>query len=422
MKMVDLSVNVKNVDRKELDYDTFVKRWGKKMLALEGGERVIKDLLPRFNTIGVEEIDNVKICMYDGGPLSGYLGGERHGGYWVNRLEREFAGYIGSRHAIACNSATSGLLLAGMAAGIRPGTVVATTPFTMSATAAMPAFLGAALDFSADIRPDDFTWDWGKPFRYAKTVALIVTNLFGHPAMLQYLRGLCNENYKKIYMIEDNAQAPFAMEHGKYAGTVGHMGVFSFNIHKHLQCGEGGIVVTDDDQLADLLRLYRNHGEMAGGQPGLNLRMTEVTAAIAIAQLAKREQIISERIEIAETLSDAVKDIPGLRAPVVREGCKHVYYAWALTVDDSKDFYLGDNRDLFVDRMAAEGFPMRKGYVEPLYHLPAFEKYATPCPVAEQAHRTIALYENCAYTPTAKQLKQVREAFLKVVDKTPALG
>lgn len=390
----------------------------KSKLAIDGGKPAVDGGLARFNTIGKEEVLAVATTLR-AGPLSGYLGGELTGGLKVEMLEYEFAGAVGSKYAIAVNSATSGLLIACMAAGInRLSHKVFTTPFTMSATVSAPHFLGGQITF-ADITPNTFNLKPNlKAASYHK--AAVITNLFGHPANLAWWKRAGDTHGFNV--IEDNAQAPFAMEHGKYAGTIGHMGVFSFNVHKHLQAGEGGIVVTDDDDLAAKCRLARNHWELAGGGVGLNLRMTEVTAAICLAQLAKREKIIAERIEIAETLTDAVKGLPGLKAPLVREGCKHVYYCWALTVDDSQDFYLGDKRDWFVDAMVAEGVPMSKGYVEPLYHLPAFERFKTSCPNAELAHKTIALYENCAWTPTSRQLKQMKEAFHKVIDNMPKMG
>lgn len=370
---------------------------------------MIGELKP-FNTIGREEAA-AAVTAIRCGPLSGYLGGVRQGGYCVERLENEFAGALGVKRAIAVNSATSGLLIACMAAGIGYGDKVTTTPFSMSATAAVPAFLGANITFQ-DITEDIFDI-WPSMSTFDVPNAVIVTNLFGHPAKLQAWRRLCDDH--RSVLIEDNAQAPFASEYAHYAGTMGHMGVFSFNVHKHLHAGEGGIVVTDDSDLADRLALARNHAEMASPYLGLNLRMTEVTAAIANAQLHKRGRIIAERIEIAETLTDMVKGLPGLTPPIVRDGCRHVYYCWALKID--KD------RKQFVDYMRGRGVPLREGYVDPLYRLPAFQRFARSCPVAEKMHdETLVLYENCAWSPTVKQLKEMGEAFKCAVDITPVSG
>lgn len=376
---------------------------------------IVRSPLKPFNTISREEAA-AAVAAIRCGPLSGYLGGVRRGGFCVEKLEREFADALGVKHAIACNSATSGLLMACMAADVGPGDKVAVPCFTMSATAAAPAFLGARIHF-ADIEDPTFCIN-GHPENF-NGKAVIATNLFGHPALLRNTRAICDTKTRDLkrphFLIEDNAQAPFAAEYAHYAGTVGHMGVFSFNVHKHLQAGEGGIVVTDDSDLADRLALARNHAEMASPYLSLNLRMTEVTAAIALAQLAKREKIITERIEIAETLTAMVRGLPGLTPPVVREGCRHVFYCWALKIDQQRDW--------FVQTMQSFGVPLRAGYVDPLYRLPAFAKYATPCPIAERMHdRELVLYENCAWSPTAEQLTQMGEAFKRAIDMRPDMG
>lgn len=365
-------------------------------LAIDGGKPAVTGTLKPFNTIGREEAK----AAYDAtlkGPLSGYLGGHRTGGYHVERLERAWEEKFNVKHAVSCNSATSGLLLAAMAGGVGPDSVVVTTPFTMSATAAVPAFLGAKVRFD-DIEADTFSlWSDYRGF-------VITTNLFGHPAR-QTLGS---------FVIEDNAHAIYAKDGERYAGTIGDIGVFSTNIHKIIQSGEGGICVTNDAELAVRMRLARNHSEMAGRGPGLNLRMTEVTAAILYQQLLKGPKIVAERIEIAEAMTEMVKDLPGLFPPAVREGCTHSYYIWAL-----KCIW---NRKKFVAAMRAEGVPLSEGYVQPLYHLPAFKTDpvhwgTVHCPIAETMHNSaLVTYENCAVTPTAKQLKQFGEAFRKVND------
>lgn len=354
--------------------------------------------MPYFRTIGYEESEAVAAAIRNG-PLSGYLGGELRGGVHVEALEAEFAALVGSRHAIALNSCTSGLLVACMAVGVGLGTKVVTTPYTMSATAAMPKFLGADVEFG-DIENQTFGLDPSKGCAPFGLSTVIVTNLFGHPARV-------SEIVDDYTVIEDNAQAIFAMEGNKYAGTIGDIGCFSFNVHKHINAGEGGICVTDNDDLADHMRRFRNHAELFDGstQVGLNLRMSEVSAAIVLAQLARREQIISSRVELAEEMTAMVKGIPGLRAPVVREGCKHVYYAWPLLIDH--------DRDWLVQKLNHYGIPMKAGYVEPLYRLPAFKQDAH-CPVVEDVQRKIALFEICTHDPTALQRSMMWDVFRQV--------
>jgi len=369
----------------------------------------VKGDIPRYNTIGRLERVAAMSAMHE--PLSGYLGGELHGGFWVRALEDKWAERFGVTHAIACNSATSGILAACAAIGLDSGDDFAVSTLTMSATAAAPMVLGAYPKFG-DVEDETFCWGWGQPFRYSNTKALIVTNLFGHPAMLRYMKEQCDAEGqmrgKKLWMIEDNAQAPLAMEHDQNAGTVGDIGVFSLNVHKHFQAGEGGVCVTNSTELAMRMRLFINHSELAATRvPGLNLRMTEVTAAIAYAQLARAPELVRGRVDQAERILAAIGDIPGLRKPVVRPGCTHVYYTIPFLVDK--------NRSEIVHALAREGVPLVAGYL-PVNRLPAFQ-YPGPTPVADDLHdRRLFYFENCAWSPTPDQIKQIGSAFQKVFE------
>ena len=196
--------------------------------------------LPAYWTIGQWDRLNVAKAMKR--PLSGYLGGKSGSGYWTTRLADEWCQAFDCWYAIPCNSATSGLLAACMAAEIGEGDTVWVSDYTMSASASCAMLLGANVRL-IDIDPVYFNMGWvlEDPPR-----AIIVTNLFGHPADLIRIRQFCDEH--DIIMIEDNAQAPFARIDGRYTGTIGHIGVFSLNVHKHIQSGEGGVIVTDDPQ------------------------------------------------------------------------------------------------------------------------------------------------------------------------------
>lgn len=357
---------------------------------------IVKGEIPRFSTIGEDELSLASRALL-AGPLSGFLGGELHGGEWVQKLERAWEKKFEAKHSIACNSATSGLLAACASVLVGPQYEVAVPALTMSATAAAPAFLGANIRFT-DVEEDYYciSKDYGVPD------VIITTNLFGQPTATSRLTNLAG-----VSTIEDNAQAIFATNNKKYAGTVADIGVFSLNVHKHLQCGEGGVCVTDDDELAHKMRLFINHGEMAGWA-GLNLRMTEVTAAIAVAQLAKGPEIVLDRVQQARRILDSIGEIDGLIHPAVRKGCTHVYYALAFRV--KKD------RERIVKELNAEGVPVKAGYVEPLYRLPAFAKFKYECPIAERLHdHELMLFENCAYSPTDEQIDQIGQAFRKVM-------
>jgi perosamine synthetase len=355
-----------------------------------------------FKSIGIEEMMEVAEVMSS--PLSGYLAGQERGGARVRALEDAWARTFKVKHAIACNSATSGLMAAAFAVGLRSGDQFICPAMTMSATCAAPMFTGATPIF-CDVRDDDFAaFSTG----YPPPKANFVTNLFGHPAKLRNLRDIAD--MYGTYLIEDNAQSPFAMtdmlSESRYTGTIGYIGVFSLNVHKPIQCGEGGVVTTDDDDLAKRLRNFINHGENAGDRIGLNLRMPEVCAAIALVQLRRGPEIIAGRVKQAEAILAAIRDIPGIRPPITREGCTHVYYAIP--------FLIETKRAAFCAALREQGVPIVEGYVPPLYRLPAFSAFARSCPVAEDLHDWRLFYfENCAYDPTPEQMEQIGDAFQK---------
>ena len=363
--------------------------------------------LPLFNRIYAEyEYQAVAKALRK--PLSGYLGGIHLGGYWVEKLQADAQDLFKVKHATACNSATSGLLAACMAIGIKPGDVVWTSAYTMSATAACAKVLGATI-VCIDIETIRFSIDMNL-FSPTLPKCIIVTNLWGHPAYLQTMRSWCDCN--NVWMIEDNAQSPMAKEGDKYAGTVGHLGVFSFNVHKHIQCGEGGLVVTNDDELNAHVRDAINHGELSNSHHsvGLNLRMTEPTAAIAAIQLSRAKGIIHNRIELALELTDMFSGIAWLRPPIQDIGCEHVYYCWAALVAESK-------RDRLVDRLADMGLPMKKGYSRPIHEIfncPILHSGLRPW-VRRLEDNELISFEVCRWEPDRRQRQVMREIARRAV-------
>ncbi len=361
-------------------------------LVIHGGTPAVTEPVAKFNTIGQEEADAAHGAVL-GGPLSGYLGGERRGGYHVERLEAEWEDMFHVRHAIACNSATSGILIACMAAEVE-GKTVRTTPYTMSGTIAPAKLLGANIIFG-DIDPDSFCL---KPAEEGQPKYItITTNLFGHPS----------EQHMGRFVIEDAAQSILSTKRKKYVDYA-DITVFSGNVHKAVQCGEGGMCVTNNPELADKIRYARNHGELAGSPfPGLNLRLTEVQAAIWYVQLKKSKKIIEQRREIAAHLSEAAEKTQIGDYPTAKTSCVHSYYVWALKV--SAQQWMGK-------ALQAEGVPISIGYGKPLYKLPAFQQ-PIHRKVVESTEKKILIYENCSYTPTTEQLKQFKKAFQKVADR-----
>jgi dTDP-4-amino-4,6-dideoxygalactose transaminase len=359
--------------------------------------------IPKFNAIGHAEKMNLDNAMRH--ALSGYLGGVDGGGYWVEKLSADWCDTFKVKYAIPCNSATSGLLAACMAAGIGPGDTVWAPSYSMSATAACAKVLGATVVF-IDIETTRFSMNMNN-FTKTPPKAIIVTNLFGHPAYLSSMRSWCDST--NTIMIEDNAQSPFAMENGHYAGTIGHIGVWSFNIHKAINAGEGGVVATNDSALSARIQGAINHGELGGTiEAGFNLRMTEPTAAIACAQLAKGPKIIEGRRELALELTDMVKDIPWIIPPVEDVDCRHVYYIWAARVQDNK-------RDVFCQMLSEDGIPIRAGYSPPLNRI--FKSHQS-CAVAQHLEdKELICFEVCGYSPRTQQMKKMRKIIQQTAEK-----
>lgn len=392
-------------------------------LALLGGEPVVRQPIPLFNSIGDDERVAVERVLLSG-RLSGFVGDwgpDFLGGPVVREFEAAWGERFAVPYVVAVNSATSGLVAAVGAARIGPGDEVIVPPFSMSATAIAPLVYGGIPVF-ADIECETFCLDPDsvRAAMTPRTRAIIAVNLFGHPAKLTELRAIADE--RGLILIEDNAQAPLAREDDRYAGSIGHIGVYSLNFHKHIHTGEGGMCVTSDSELALRLQLIRNHGENAvealqlddlTNTLGFNLRMTEMTAAVGVEQLKKIDAMVQKRVQAAEGLSAAVAGLDGITAPTVRAACTHVYYVWALRYDEAR---VGISRERFSAALAAEGIPHGVGYVRPLYLLPLFQRriavgrhgfpftlgapdyQAGSCPVSERLHdKELLLIEICSY-------------------------
>lgn len=411
-------------------------------LALFGGKPVLNAPLKLYRSIGEEERLAVDAVMRSG-HLSGYVGAwcdAFDGGPVVREFESRFAAKFKSRYAVAVNSNTSGMIAALGAAGISPGDEVIVPPTTMSATAMAPLIYGGIPVF-VDIEPDTFCLDIEKVRETItpRTRAILVVNIFGQPAALTELRALADMH--DLVLIEDNAQGPLATQRGRYAGTIGHIGVFSLNYHKHIHTGEGGVCCTDDERLAKRLRMIRNHGENVTDQladadltniVGFNFRLTELQAAVGIAQLDKVDALVAEREEIASTFTRELAHFPGILPPAVRPDCRHVHYVWTARFKEERT---GVPRDVFAKALEAEGVPVSVGYVAPLYLLPLFQKriaigrngfpftltnrsYAKGlCPVAERMHeREFLELLVCSYAFEPHEMRDVLDAFAKVYE------
>ena len=430
-------------------------------LAILGGAPVRQKPFPAYITTGDEEKTAVTRVI-DSGVLSRFLGvwhDDFLGGDEVRKLEDEWAKYFNVKHAIAVNSATSGLFCAVGATGVEPGEEIIVSPYTMSATATAPLIFNAIPVF-ADIEDEYYCLDPDAVEKKitSKTRAIIVVDIFGLPYNAEAINKIAAKY--GLMVIEDCAQAPGAMYKGKYAGTLADIGVYSLNYHKHIHCGEGGIVVTDDDELADKIRLIRNHAEAVVEAKGVsdlinmigfNFRMTEIEASISRCQLMKLNSLNKKRLENCEYLEEGLANIPAISLPKIRDNCSHAYY---LHVCKFNEEISGVGRNIFIRAIKeelpcfnlreTEGVKLGSGYVKPLYMQPIFQKkiaYGSggfpfnlaetaesvnyskgSCPVVERMHyKELFSHEFIVPSMGKNDLNDVVEAFNKVWDNREEL-
>ena len=419
-------------------------------LALLGGKPIRPKPFPAYPVIGEEEKRAVMEVL-DSGQLStfsasrqGFLGGRK-----IQAFEAAFAEYHGVRHAIAVNSATSGLHAALAACEAGPGDEVIVPPYTFTATATAVLHHNAIPVF-ADVDPVTFCMD---PAQLEKAItprtkAVIPVHLLGHPADMDAILAIARRHGLKV--IEDCAQAPGARYKGRLVGTMGDCGVFSFQETKNMATGEGGMVITNDPELAERARMVRNHGEaVIAGEPrkyltsaiGWNYRMTEIEAAIGMVQLKKLDAMNGARHELAAYLLEALSVHAGITCPREAPFIDHVYHVFGMRYDDSA---IGVPRERFIEALIAEGIPMSPGYPRPLYHNPLFQdrlaygKQGCPftchlyggtvsyakglCPVAEDLCARSALWTFVVRPPaTIRDMKDIVAAFEKVLENSASL-
>lgn len=421
-------------------------------LALFGGAKTITTPFARANPIGQEEVEAAK-AVIETGVLSKFLGAwhpDFYGGPKVREFESQAQEFFGVKHAVTVNSWTSGLIAAVGAIGIEPGDEVIVSPWTMCASATA-ILMWNAIPVFADIEPETFCLDPKSveanitPF----TKAILAIDIFGHSADMDAILEIAQRH--KLKVITDTAQAPGGRYMGKVGGTSSDVGGFSLNYHKHIHTGEGGILVTNDDEIAERLRLIRNHAEAVVGPKGetnlsnmigYNFRLGEIEAAIGMEQLKKLDAIVAKRQRAAEQLTAGLTGLPWLRPPIVRPDCTHSYYMYPMVLDVER---LGVSRERILEALTAEGVQgLAAGYAC-LHLLPMYQKkiaygsngfpwtsdickrdvsYAKGiCPVAEELHESTYLgFQICLFELTFDDVERIVVAFRKVWDNMRSLS
>lgn len=416
----------------------------KEKLAILGGEKTIVMPFKRYNHIGIEEVEAVK-SVVESGVLSQFLGAwhpDFYGGPKVKEFERMCEAYFGVKHAVTVNSWTSGLVAAVGAIGIEPGDEVIVTPWTMCASATA-ILQWNAIPVFADIEPETFCLDPASveanitPY----TKAIMAVDIFGHSANMDALMAIAKKYGLKI--ISDTAQAPGTYYKGRLTGTLADVGGYSLNYHKHIHTGEGGILVTNNDSIAEKLRLIRNHAEAVVGPKGEsdlvnmignNFRLGEIECAIGIEQLKKLKDLVAARQRVVELLNNGLRGLPGLRIPKVESDCTHAYYMYPMVLDVE---LLGVTRTAIIKTLEAEGvMGLQAGYAN-LHLLPMYQKkiaygangfpwssnicrrevsYAHGiCPVAEELHeKTYLGFPMCMHELADNEVELIVRAFKKV--------
>ena len=442
-------------------------------LAIHGGAPVRKKPFPAQESIGIEEkkavnavLDTGRLSHFRGSWIPEFLGGPKN-----NELCSAWEKKMRVENSLAVNSCTSALQIACGAIDLKPGDEVIVTPWSMSCSATAPLMYGAIPVF-ADIEKEYFCLDPKSVYEKItdKTRAIIVVDLFGQPYD-PVINAIAKEY--ELYVIEDAAQAIGSRMHTKYAGTLGDIGCFSLTQGKHLTCGEGGMITTDNWDLFMNSALLRNHAEavissmgkdmesdieikslakkiknkfsvspslvsrpLYTEMVGSNLRMPEIEAAITIEQLKKLDRFVATRQDNAHMINRHLAKIPCIRPAEVRQGATHSYYVQAFLFDET---IAGVHRDIFIGAVRAElqggedGRPDKGdeaaiscGYIKPLHLMPLFKNTThwalrgreyghKDCPVAEQLWKNELFCWTLQQLPLGvKEIDDIISAFEKV--------
>jgi dTDP-4-amino-4,6-dideoxygalactose transaminase len=299
------------------------------------------------------------------------------------QFEETFANTFNVKHAIAVSSGTTALHIALLANGVGPGDEVITTPFTFAATVNAILYVGAKPVF-VDIDEETFNMDLSLVEEQItpRTKAILPVHLYGYMCDMDRMQAIAEKYGLKI--IEDACQAVAASYKNKFAGSFG-TGTFSFYATKNLMCGEGGMITTNDDAVAELCRMFRSHGmkrryyhEMLG----YNFRMTDIQAAIGLVQLKRLPEFNEKRRQNAAYFNSRIESVI---TPKVKDGYSHVWHQYTVRINDGRD------RDAAVDQLTAAGIGTGIYYPIPAHQQAPVKKVVgeVSLPVAERMSKEV---------------------------------
>lgn len=353
-----------------------------------------------------EEIDNVVEVLKSGMIAQGPK---------VAEFEKEFASWVGADYGVATNNGTSALHTAMLACGIGEGDEVITTPFTFIATSNAVLYVGAKPVF-VDIDGDTFNIDPNKIEEAItdKTKAIVVVQLYGQSADMDPILEIAKKH--DLIVIEDACQAHGATYKGKKVGSIGDVACFSFYPTKNMTTSEGGMITTSNKDIAEKARIFRAHGSSIKYHHdyiGYNFRMTDIEAAIGLAQLKKVDKFDDLRIKNAAYLDNGLKDVKGITTPVVAKGCRHVYHQYTIKVE-------GD-RDKWIDFLTEKGIGSGIYYPIPLYNQKVYKNlgYNQSLPVTDEIVKkviSIPVHPSLSKDDLDEIIKVLKEASDKFVN------
>jgi perosamine synthetase len=302
------------------------------------------------------------------GPLTNALGA----GPMVTKFEKNFAEFAGVKHAVAVNTGTAALHSAIVAAGVKQGDEVILPSFTFVATAEAVVMAGGKPVFT-DIDPETYHLS---PDEIEKNVtkntkAIVPVDLYGLPVDIKPIRKIAAEH--DLAVVEDAAQAHGATYTGKPAGVFADAACWSLYASKNMTTGEGGVVTTDSDAMAEILRLIRTHGEKAKYASlmlGYNYRMSEIQAAIGVVQLEKLSSFVAKRRANAQRLTELLAKTGRLQLPKETKGRQHSWYLYTVRLKDGKE----SERDKILEELKKKGIGAEAYYVHPVHTMPYYRE------------------------------------------------
>lgn len=332
-------------------------------------------------------------------------------GEFIPRFEKEFAAFCGSQYGIATASGTTALHLALSALTIGSGDEVIVPSLTFIASANVVVYTGATPVFvdseknSWNIDPADI-----KAKITSRTRAILVVHLYGHPADMDPILRLAKEY--NLFIVEDAAEAHGALYAGRRVGSLGTIGCFSFYGNKIITTGEGGMCITDDSALAEKMRSLRDHGMSPTRRYwhpiiGYNYRITNIQAAVGVAQMTRIEAIIKRKREIARLYNRLLLGTKGIVLPPEMQNCTSVYWMYSVLIED--DF--GISRDRVIEMLKGEGIDSRP-FFHPVHTQPPYAQ-GLKLPVAEELGQK-GINLPSAATLTNSQVEKVAETLIKL--------